>query len=105
MSGPLKGRVSRANVVILLLIAALGLLSIDWIGERLVPPLYDAADSFIRVDPKPGWIATSIVIEQNRPVGIVSSGRVATPRLKRLNSTWRPLQVPPDGAAVPELKI
>ena len=27
---------------ILLLIAALGLLSIDWIGAQLVPPLYDA---------------------------------------------------------------
>jgi hypothetical protein len=104
VSGPLKRKISRANLIILLLIAALGLLSIDWIGERLVPPLYDGAGSFIRVDPKPGWIATSIVIEQNRAVGIVASGRVSTPRLKRANST-RPIQVGPRGANVPELQI
>jgi len=102
--GPLQGRISRANVVILLLIAALGLLSIDWIGGHLVPPLYDAAGSFIRIDPKPGWIATSIVIEPNRPVAVVASGRVATPRVKRATSAG-PVQVGPDGANVPEVQI
>jgi hypothetical protein len=104
VSGPLERKISRANLVILLLIAALGLLSIDRIGERLIPPLYDAAGSFIRVDPRPGWMATSIVIEQNRPARIVASGRVSTPRLTRPNST-RPIQVGPAGANVPELQI
>src|SRR5262249_16927764 len=107
VSGATDGSVRRANVVILLVIAALGLLSIDKIGERLVPPLYDEASSFIRVDPKPGWIATPIVLEQNRPIGIVAGGPVSTPRRKRATRREgeRPRQVGPAGANVPEQQI
>jgi hypothetical protein len=106
VTGTVSGRVWRANVVILLLIAALALLSIDRVAERLMPPLYDDADSFIRIDPKPGWTATAIAIEATRPIGIVASGRVSTPRLTRaITSGRRPRQVGPDGANVPEQEI
>lgn len=99
-------RIWRANLVILLLTAALALLSLDRVAERLLPPLYDEASSFVRIDPTPGWIATTIVIEPNRPIGIVASGRVSTPRLARATRTGsRPRQVGPDGANVPEEQI
>jgi hypothetical protein len=99
-------RVWRANVVILLLIAALALLSIDRVAERLIPPLYDDAGSFVRIDPKPGWTATAIVIEPDRPIGIVASGRVSTPRLTHAGVTGRrPLEIRPAGANVPEQQI
>ena len=83
MNGTTNRSVRRANVVIFLLIAALGVLSIDKVAERFGRMLYDDASSFIRVDPKPGWVATPIIVEQNRPIGIVASGRVSTPRLQR----------------------
>jgi hypothetical protein len=103
---PVSQGVWRANVIILLLIAALALLSIDRVAERLLPPMYDDASSFVRIDPKPGWIATTIAIEPNQPIGIVASGRVSTPRLTRATSTGhRPRQVGPDGANVPEEQI
>jgi hypothetical protein len=106
VNGATDARVKRANTIILLLLAALVLLSIDRVAERLGPPLYDEVSSFVRVDPKPGWIATPIVIEPNRPIGIVASGRVSTPRLARPTSTGhRPRQVAPDGANVPEQQI
>jgi hypothetical protein len=96
----------RANIVILLVIAALALLSIDRVAERLVPPLYDDPSSFIRIDPQPGWTATPIRIEAGWPIGIVASGRVSTPRLMRATTTGRrPLDVRPDGANVPEQEI
>jgi hypothetical protein len=96
----------RANIVILLVIAALALLSIDRVAERLVPPLYDEAGSFVRIDPVPGWTATPITIEADRPIGIVASGRVSTPRLTRPTMTGSgPRQVGPDGANVPEQEI
>jgi hypothetical protein len=107
VNGTTSRSVRRANVVIFLLIAAFGLLSINRLGEWLGPPLYDEAHSFIRVDPRPGWIATPIVVEQNRPIGIVAGGRVATPRLKRATSRQgaQPRQVGPAGANVPEQQI
>ena len=106
VSGTINVRVSRANVIILILIAGLGLLSIG-VGEWFVAPLYDDASSFVRVDPKPGWIETPIVIEPNRPIGIVGSGRVSTPRLQRRTGPRgdHPRQVGPDGANVPEQQI
>src|SRR5438270_12287711 len=99
VDGAIKTSVRRANVIILFLIAALALLSIDRVAERLIPAMYDDASSFVRVDPKPGWIGTPIAIDQGRPIGIVASGRVSTPRLTRSTPTGaRPRQVGPDVA-------
>jgi hypothetical protein len=88
-----------ANTAIIFVGAVLTLLSIPKVSEQLLPALYDEANSFIRIDPKPGWIPTSVVIDEDRPIGIVASGFVSTPRLTRGD---KPYQVGPDGADVPE---
>jgi hypothetical protein len=103
---PVDNGVWRANVVILIVIGALALLSVGRFAERLLPSLYDEASSFVRVDPRPGWMATPIVIERDRPIRIVASGRVATPRLMMASVTGdRPRQIGPQGANVPERQI
>jgi hypothetical protein len=103
---PAAKGVWRANVVILIVIGVLALLSVGRVAERLVPSLYDEPSSFVRVDPRPGWLATSIVIQQDRPIGIVASGRVATPRLMTASVTGdRPRPIGPRGALVPERQL
>jgi hypothetical protein len=98
-----KTRAALGNSIIIFVAVVLTLLSIPKVSEQLLPPLYDDANSFLRIDPKPGWIQTPVVVEKDRPIGVVASGFVSTPRLTR-NGT-KPYQIGPDGADVSEVMI
>jgi hypothetical protein len=96
--------VGRLNAVIGFVFAALMLFYFPTIRERLLPPMYDEKNSFSRVDPRPGWVDTGIVIHEGRPIGIVVSGKVSTPRLTHATPTnaHKLDQIGPDGADVKE---
>lgn len=99
--------VTRANAIMVLLFAMIVLLQFDTIRDRFFPPMYDDARSFSRVDPQPGWIDTGITITESQPIGIIASGRIATPRLTHTtagqdNKTY---DVGPEGAQIPEDRI
>jgi hypothetical protein len=99
--------VARTNAVLAIVFTLLVLFYFESVRERLLPPMYDEAASFSRVDPQPGWMDTGIVVEAHRPIGIVASGRVSTPRL--INGAGsepnKPYEVGPDGADVEERRI
>jgi hypothetical protein len=96
--------VRRLNVIIGFVFAALVLLYFPTIRERLLPAMYDEKDSFSRIDPRPGWLYTGIVIHEGRPIVIVASGEVSTPRLTRATPTnpHRAVQIRPEGADLKE---
>jgi hypothetical protein len=100
-------RVGWINVVLVVVFAAMVLVYVEPVRERLMPPLYDDLRSFSRIEPRPGWTDTGIVVRENEPIGIVASGRVSTPRLKRAIAADpdKPFDVGPDGADVPEAQI
>jgi hypothetical protein len=99
--------VARTNAVIAFAFGVLALLYLDVVRERILPPMYDEASSFSRVDPRPGWTDTGIVIQPNRPVGIVAAGKVSTPRLAHATDgdPNRAYEIGPEGADVPEERI
>jgi hypothetical protein len=79
--------VRRLNAIIGFVFVALVLFYFPAIHERLLPPMYDEKSSFSRVDPRPGWLDTGIVIHEGRPIGIIVSGTVSTPRLTHATPT------------------
>lgn len=97
-------KVAAANAVLLLIFAAFVLLYFDRVRERIFPPMFDDARSFGRVDPRPGWVDTGIDIQEGRPIGIIVSGKVSTPRLTHDTGSERnkPRDVGPEGAQVRE---
>lgn len=97
-------RVVAANATLLLVFAVFMVFYFEPVRERLLPPMYDDPGSFARVDAKPGWTDTGIVVEEGRPVGIIVSGTVSTPRLAHDTASERdkPYEIGPEGAMVPE---
>ena len=96
--------VARANAIIVLVFAMIVLLQFDTIRSRFFPPMYDDPGSFSRVDPQPGWIDTGIAITERQPIGIIVSGRVATPRLTHTTAGKddKTYNVGPEGAEIRE---
>ena len=95
---------ARANIVILILFATMVLFYFDEVRERLLPPMYDDASSFSRVEPRPGWTDTGIIVRENRPVAVIASGKISTPRLTHSTASVRnkPFEIGPEGADLRE---
>lgn len=100
----MRWTVGRVNAVIGFVFAALVLFYFPAVHERLLPPMYDEQSTFFRVDPRPGWLDTGIVIADGRPIGIVVSGTVSTPRLTHATPTnaHKLDQIGPAGSEVKE---
>jgi hypothetical protein len=100
-------RTVLANAVIATVFAGLALFYVDAVRDRILPPMYDEAGSFGRIDPRPGWVDTGIDIRDGRPIGIVASGKVSTPRLVHDTASERnkPHDVGPEGAQMAEARL
>lgn len=69
---------AAANVVILILLGIIALLYFDKLRTSLMPPTYDDAYSFRRIDVTLGWVDTGLVIKKSQPIGILTSGVIST---------------------------